>query len=317
MSGVLLALALDLTLLQEAVEVCTPVVDVFVAAGERSRAYDDFQREMGRQDSQMSLSDAIVVLEVLDNRFYFDEDGYLWFDDRFVRPDERPAIEAVSRFYRKYLADDAEKERAARQPAAAVKKEKKKPVLPVFRGYEASRYQQYDDLIVRYVEDFNARRGEWAGATPAQTRGICDLRPELVKAQMIEETGGCDRRSLAAWKVDPQQVNVPGDWSPYKESLGLKKPTRRNEGTKEQNVRAAIMYLSRKGFGASGQPAANRPSGKFDDWYTALERYNGRSDETLDGRLYRDVYAERIYRRAFEPKSFVPIAIAVAGKEKK
>lgn len=317
MSGVLLALALDLTLLQEAVEVCTPVVDVFVAAGERSRAYDDFQREMGRQDSQMSLSDAIVVLEVLDNRFYFDEDGYLWFDDRFVRPDERPAIEAVSRFYRKYLADDAEKERAARQPAAAVKKEKKKPVLPVFRGYEASRYQQYDDLIVRYVEDFNARRGEWAGATPAQTRGICDLRPELVKAQMIEETGGCDRRSLAAWMVDPQQVNVPGDWSPYKELLGLKKPTRRNEGTKEQNVRAAIMYLSRKGFGASGQPAANRPSGKFDDWYTALERYNGRSDETLDGRLYRDVYAERIYRRAFEPKSFVPIAIAVAGKEKK
>ena len=69
--------------------------------------------------------------------------------------------------------------------------------------------------------------------------------------------------------------------------------------------------------GASGQPSAILPSGKFDDWYTALERYNGRSDETLDGRLYRDVYAERIYRRAFEPKSFVPIAIAVSGKEKK
>ena len=315
MSGILLALALDLTLLQEAVEVFTPALEVFIAAGERSRAYDEFQREMGRQDSQMSLSDSIAVLEVMGNRFYFDEDGYLWFDDRFVRPDERAAIEAVNRFYQKHLAADAEREREeVRKKTGVVKK---KPVLPVFRGYEAARYQQYDDLIIRYVEDFNARRGEWAAATPAQARGIHDLRPELVKAQMIEETGGGDRRSLAAWMVDPQQVNVPGDWSPYKESLGLKKPTRRNEGTKEQNVRAAIMFLARKGFGSSGQPAQNRPSGRFDDWYTALERYNGRSDETRDGRLYRDVYAERIVRRAFEPRSFVPIAIAVAGKEKK
>ena len=315
MSGILLALALDLTLLQEAIEVFAPALEVFIAAGERSRAYDEFQREMGRQDSQMSLSDSIAVLEVMGNRFYFDEDGYLWFDDRFVRPDERAAIEAVNRFYQKHLAADAEREREeVRKKTGAVKK---KPVLPVFRGYEAARYQQYDDLIIRYVEDFNARRGEWAAATPAQARGIHDLRPELVKAQMIEETGGGDRRSLAAWMVDPQQVNVPGDWSPYKESLGLKKPTRRNEGTKEQNVRAAIMFLARKGFGSSGQPAQNRPSGRFDDWYTALERYNGRSDETRDGRLYRDVYAERIVRRAFEPRSFVPIAIAVAGKERK
>ena len=315
MSGILLALALDLTLLQEAIEVFAPALEVFIAAGERSRAYDEFQREMGRQDSQMSLSDSIAMLEVMGNRFYFDEDGYLWFDDRFVRPDERAAIEAVNRFYRKYLAADAEREREEERKKAGVVK--KKPVLPVFRGYEAARYQQYDDLIIRYVEDFNARRGEWAAATPAQARGIHDLRPKLVKAQMIEETGGGDRRSLAAWMVDPQQVNVPGDWSPYKESLGLKKPTRRNEGTKEQNVRAAIMFLARKGFGSSGQPAQNRPSGRFDDWYTALERYNGRSDETRDGRLYRDVYAERIVRRAFEPRSFVPIAIAVAGKEKK
>ena len=313
MSCLLLALAIDLTLLQEAVEVFSPALEVFIAAGERSRAYDEFQREMGREDSQMSLSDAVEVLEVMGNRFYFDENGDLWFDDRFVRPDERAAIDAVNSFYQKHFAEEVEKKRKGRRPAPAAKA----PRLPVFRGYEAARYQQYDDLILRYVDDFNARRGEWAAATPEQTRGIHDLRPELVKAQMIEETGGRDKRSLAAWMVDPQQVNVPGDWSPYKEFLGLKKPTRRNEGTKEQNVRAAIMYLVRKGFGSSGQPASNRPSGRFDDWYTALERYNGRSDETRDGRLYRDVYAERIVRRAFEPRSFVPIAITVAGKGEK
>ena len=313
MSALLLALSLDLSLLQEAVEVFTPALDVFIAAGERSRAYDDFQREMGREDSQMSLSDAVQVLEILGNRFYFDENGDLWFDDRFVRPDERGAIEAVNRFYRERIAPEAGKKREPRPTASAEKPQQSR--LPVFRGYEAARYQQYDDLIMRYVEDFNARRGEWADATPEQAGGIYDLSPALVKSQMIEETGGRDRRSLAAWMVDPQQVNVPGDWNPYKELLGLKKPARRNEGTKEQNVRAAIMYLVRKGFGSSGQPAANRPSGRFDGWYSALERYNGRSDETKDGRLYRNVYAERIVRRAFEPRSFVPIAIAVADKE--
>ena len=162
MSGILLALALDLTLLQEAVEVFTPALEVFIAAGERSRAYDEFQREMGRQDSQMSLSDSIAVLEVMGNRFYFDEDGYLWFDDRFVRPDERAAIEAVNRFYRKHLAADAEREREEERKKAGVVK--KKPVLPVFRGYEAARYQQYDALIARMVADFNAHKARWCGA---------------------------------------------------------------------------------------------------------------------------------------------------------
>ena len=315
MSGLLLALALDVGLLQEAVEVFAPALEVFFAAGERSRAYDEFQREMGREDSQMSLSDAVEVLEVLGNRFYFDADGELWFDDRFVRPDEMEAIEAVNRFYRKHFADEAAKKRAkaaeGKPPAGTPSKPAaaKLPKLPVFRGYEDARYQQYDDLILRMVADFNARRGEWAASTPEQAKLIHDLPPELVKSHMIEETGGRDGRSLAAWKVDPQQVNVPGDWNPYKAQLGLRKPERRNEGTSEQNVRAAVMYLARKGFGASGQPAANRPEGRFDDWYTALERYNGRSDKVQDGRLYRNVYAERIVRRAYEPKSFVPISI--------
>ncbi|MBR3221218.1 MAG: hypothetical protein IKF72_03220 [Kiritimatiellae bacterium] len=323
MIGLLLALALDVGMLQEAVEVFAPALDVFLAAGERSRAYDEFQREMGREDSQMSLSDAVEVLEILGNRFYFDADGELWYDDRFVRPDEMGAIEAVNRFYRKHFSDASAKARATapekKSPAAAVVKPVavKTPKLPVFRGYEDARYQQYDDLILRMVADFNARRGEWAASTPEQAKLIHDLSPELVKSHMIEETGGCDSKSLAAWKVDPQQVNVPGDWNPYKEQLGLRKPERRNEGTSEQNVRAAVMYLARKGFGVSGQPAANRPEGRFDDWYTALERYNGRSDKVQDGRLYRNVYAERIVRRAYEPKSFVPISIVSRGRSAK
>ena len=283
-----------------------PALEVFLKAGERSRAYDEFQREMGREESSMSLSGAVETLEVLGNRFYFDADGDLWFDDRFVRPDERWAIEAVNRFYRKHFVD---KEGS---PVRAVRP-KRKSELPVFRGYEDARYQEYDDLIVRYVADFNANRGEWAAATAKQASFIHDLSPALVKSQMIQETGGWDKRSLAAWRVDPQQVNVPGDWSPYKTALGLVEPTRRNEGTREQNVKAAIMFLARKGFGVSGQPASNRPDGTFDGWHMALERYNGRNDGTSDGRLYRDVYADKIMRRAAVPKSFVPISGILGG----
>ena len=304
MTGLLLALALDLGMIQEAIEVFTPALEVFMRAGERSRAYEEFQAEMGRADSAMSVSPDVETIEILGNRFYFDAEGDLWYDDRFVRPDEHAAIEAVNEFYRRHFMDSV---RIDRPPKG------KKP-LPVFRGYEDPRYQEHDKMIVRYVADFNARRREWAGATPGQAKGIHDLPPALVKSQMIEESGGWDRRSVAAWKVDPLQVNVPGDWSPCKELVGLVEPVRRNEGTCEQNVKAAIMFLVRKGFGASGQPAAKRPKGTFDGWHMALERYNGRNDETEEGRTYRDAYANRILRRAAQPKSFVPIAIAVKKK---
>lgn len=310
MTGLLLALALDLGMLQEAIEVFTPAIDVFLKAGDRSRAYDEFQREMGREDSAMSLSDSVKTLEVLGNRFYFDDSGELWYDDRFIRPDERAVLDAVNDFYRRrFMQGEGRK-----KPARPAENWSGLSVLPVFRGYEDSRYQQHDALILRYVGDFNARRGEWAAATPGQAAQIHDLSPALVKSHMIEESGGKDEKSLAAWSVDPQQVNVPGDWNAHKASLGLSKPAHRNEGTREQNVKAAIMYLARKGFGSSGQPAANRPSGTFDGWHMALERYNGRSDETIDGRLYRDAYADRIVKRAATPRSFVPISIRTKAK---
>ena len=308
MTGLLLALALDLGMIQEAIEVFTPALEVFMRAGERSRAYEEFQAEMGRSDSAMSLSASVDTIEVLGNRFYFDAEGDLWYDDRFVRPDERAAIDAVNDFYRRHFIE------AGKPPVKRVQPKGRKP-LPVFRGYEDPRYQEHDAMIVRHVAEFNARRGEWAGATPEQAKGIHNLSPAVVKSQMIEESGGWDRRSVAAWKVDPLQVNVPGDWSAVKTLVGLAEPARRNEGTCEQNVKAAIMFLVRKGFGASGQPASKRPKGTFDGWHMALERYNGRNDETEEGRTYRDAYANRILRRAMQPKSFVPIAIALKKKK--
>ena len=180
--------------------------------------------------------------------------------------------------------------------------------VPVFKGFEAARYQKYDALIARYVDEFNARRSAWIGGTEKQAEGVEPITVAQVKAHMIQETGGGDVNSRAAWARDPLQVNVPGDWNPYKKYLGLKEPRRRNEGSLEKNLRAGIMLLARKGFGVSGQPAGNRPDGAFDGWPLALKRYNGRSDKAADGRPYSEAYSERIRRRATKSEE-VPIPI--------
>lgn len=187
--------------------------------------------------------------------------------------------------------------------------------VPVFKGFEKARYQQYDAQIARLCADFNAKRKVWAGSTDVQAQGIPPLRPAQVKAHMIQETGGGDLKSRTAWAHDPLQVNVPGDWNAYKKYLGLKKPRRCNEGTLAGNIKAGLMLLARKGFGVSGQPAANRPDGAFDGWPRALQRYNGRSDKTESGVPYSEAYSKRIRERAENPASEVPIPIPVRKKK--
>ncbi len=195
-----------------------------------------------------------------------------------------------------------------------VEKDKERKVLstkvvPVFKGYENPRYQQYDEQIRQFCDDFNKNPKAWAGATAAQCTGITSITPAQIKAHMIQETGGGDLKSRTAWKYDPLQVNVPGDWNPYKKYLGIRKPRRCNEGSASQNLKAGMMLLVRKGFGVSGQPAANRPSGTFDGWQRALQRYNGRSDKTASGETYRVAYSKRIRSRAENPTVNVPIQI--------
>ena len=210
--------------------------------------------------------------------------------------------------------DDAVAPRAAVAPTAAAVVGSGTRV-PVFKGFEAARYQEYDALIAKCVDDFNAHRDVWAGATPEQAAAIAPLTAAQVKAHVIQETGGGDVRSRAAWAKDPLQANVPGDWNPYKKYLGLREPRRRNEGSLEKNLKAGLMLLSRKGFGVAGQPASNNRKGSFDGWPTSLKRYNGRSDKTADGRPYRDAYAERILTRA-EKGERTEVEIPIRTKRK-
>ena len=316
----------------------TAVMQVIQKSGERRAAYLAKLKAQGIEEEPMSDAGVAFEINVLNNRFAFDKYGYLHFDDRFVKPEERPALQKVEalyrRFHKRWMAANAgtvtpvgQKQSAAKtppggKPATGMKlgmastppgaivdraAEWRVRRVPIFRGFEDDRYQEHDALIVRCVDEFNRARADWAGATAAQGKKIPALTAALVKSHMIEETGGRDPRSLAAWEVDPQQVNVPGDWSDAKSLLGLKKPSKRNEGTAEQNIRAAIRFLTRKGFGLSGQPASKRPTGTFDDWQTALRRYNGRSDEMVDGKSYSETYAEHIVARAKDPGQFVAI----------
>lgn len=258
---------------------------------------------------------------------FFDDWGELYVDRRFLTEAEVRRVKEIEDFVWKHLIEPLRgaKVLPAKSGEGPRPQPEKKPVkraprahagdagLPVFRGFEDARYQQYDAMIARMVRDFNANKAKWCGGNPDQAAKIADITPALVKSHMIEETGGNGPRSKAAWAVDPLQVNVPGDWGPEKESLGLKRPTKRNEGTAEQNVRAAIMYLSRKGFGSSGKPAAARPKGFFDGWPTALTRYNGRRDRTETDRYYSEEYSDKIVRRAADPELFVPIEIKLAA----
>ena len=237
--------------------------------------------------------------------FAFDEWGEFYIDTRFVTAEEMKVVKAIEAWIRKWFPSVKKKERVALLPSG-------KAGVPVFRGFEDERYQRHDALIVRLVDEFNAGKAEACGGTASQTEKISDLTPALVKAHMIEESGGNGPSSKAAWAVDPLQVNVPGDWGDEKKLVGLTKPAKRNEGTAEANVRAAIRYLSRKGFGSSGRPASERPKGFFDGWPKALQRYNGRRDRTETDRYYSDEYADKIVKRASNPSLFVPIEIKLA-----
>ena len=170
--------------------------------------------------------------------------------------------------------------------------------VPVFRGVENERFQKHDAIIAKCVREFNRHRGAWADANRDQAKTIPDITSELIKSHMIQETGGGDNRSQAAWNGDPLQVNVPGDWGDEKKLLGLKKPKNRNEGGAERNIRAAIKYLVRKGFSKSGKPVRVVDEQKFWDWATALENYNSRTVKTVSGKKYCVEYADLIIKRA-------------------
>jgi hypothetical protein len=179
--------------------------------------------------------------------------------------------------------------------------------MPIFQGFTAPRFQQHDALIKKLVKEFNSNKAVFISGSAAQAAKIPDLSESLIKSWLIEISGGNDARSIAAWNTDPAQVNVPGEWSIYKQSAGLTIPKARNEGTIEQNLRAAMIWLARKGFGDSGQPPASRQRATFDGWQVAIQRYNTRKDAPKKDKLYSQDHSQHIVERLITPTKYCPI----------
>ena len=299
-------LEIDPQAVVELLPLVADAVDIYSRAAEREAVHAAKLRRKGIAEVPACGSERYVIDVPALGGFSFDEWGEIYIDRRFVTDEEMKTVKKIEAWVAKWFPQETGKR---------VKKPRKRAGgagLPVFRGFEAARYQKHDVLIAKLVKEFNANKAGWIGGTQAQAAKVGDLTPALVKSHMIEESGGNGPRSKAAWLVDPLQVNVPGDWGEEKKLVGLSKPKKRNEGTAEQNVRAAIKYLSRKGFGTSARPASVRPKGFFDGWIQALRRYNGRRDRTDTDRYYSDEYADKIMKRAKNPDSFVPIEIKLA-----
>ncbi len=206
--------------------------------------------------------------------------------------------------------------------------------VSTFKGYEKDYYQQHDDLIMTEVRNFNNDIKTGIGGTDAQAEGVRAkgyLRANIVKSKMIQENGAYAKKfvdnlngsynkrtewrtikSMRFLKKDPLTVNhaaVNGvsDWSKYKvdllsdyeEKLRLKenKKAMYPTGQLETNLIAGIRWLARKGFGSSGQPMRRRPTGTFDGWKKAIDRFGPGNKE----------YSERIMDRANNPDKHVPI----------
>ena len=71
----------------------TAVMQVIQKSGERRAAYLAKLKAQGIEEEPMSDAGVAFEINVLNNRFAFDKYGYLHFDDRFVKPEERPALQ--------------------------------------------------------------------------------------------------------------------------------------------------------------------------------------------------------------------------------
>ena len=301
-----IVLEIDPQAIVEILPLATEAIAIQQRAAEREAKHAAELRAKGIAEVPPCGSERYVIDTPAFGGFSFDDWGELYIDRRFVTDEEMKTVRKIEAWIAKWFPEQTKKRKTKPRVRAGG------AGLPVFRGFEDARYQEHDELIAKLVKAFNADKQGWTGGTPEQAVKVGDLTPALVKAHMIEESGGNGPRSKAAWSVDPLQVNVPGDWGVEKELVGLTKPTKRNEGSLENNVRAAIKYLARKGFGASARPAASRPKGFFDGWLDALRRYNGRRDRTDTDRYYSDEYADKIMKRAKDPNAFVPIEIKLA-----
>jgi len=225
-------------------------------------------------------------------KFKYDEDSkrYVHDDDKKHLDDNQKKIDELE----KKKSEQNEKDKAAtdkkideiKKDSADLNKQIDAYQVHTFKGYEDDRFQKHDEQIMTHVRDFNRDIKKGIDGTDVQAESLKNhkkggyLKADLVKAYMIQESGGDPKQ----WDKDPMTVNHPGkDWNENikaKKALGLKDPTNKPypSGNFDDNLDAAIRFLARKGFGASGNPTKLQPDYRFEGWEKAAQRYGPGTD---------------------------------------
>jgi len=169
-----------------------------------------------------------------------------------------------------------------------------------FQNFESDEYQAHDARFMNTAVDFFRNTDSYTGGQAAGMPGS-KLEPDMLKSMALTESGGTAGDPKGQWWTDPMTING-SDPGKYKPDLSP-------AGDASANIKRATEYLTRKGFGDSGQPIRNRPAGTFDGWKTALEKYNMNKSIKSDGRYHYQHYPEKILERAGNPTKHVPLEI--------
>jgi len=174
------------------------------------------------------------------------------------------------------------------------------PMPNIIKGYEDSKFQQYDYLIAAMTLIFNhtsaSQRPNTANGLSLDGEQPISLSPTLVKAIILKETvGGTVTGDYGQnGTSDIMQANVTttnskgqitgSDWADFKTKLGL---VQGKSATPEQSIYAGIRILYMKGLVVdqavyengypSQQSTVSWKEGNLNSWWIATRDYNGSS----------------------------------------
>ena len=193
-----IVLEIDPQAIVEILPLATEAIAIQQRAAEREAKHAAELRAKGIAEVPPCGSERYVIDTPAFGGFSFDDWGELYIDRRFVTDEEMKTIKKIEAWIAKWFPEQTKKRTTKPRKSAGG------AGLPVFRGFEDKRYQVHDELIAKLVAAFNADKKGWTGGTPEQAIKVSNLTPALVKAHMIEESGGNGPRSKAAWAVDTQ-----------------------------------------------------------------------------------------------------------------
>ena len=126
----------------------------------RRKLWADFLDTMEMTEMAQSQVGVRFIFTYKDTVWPFDEYGHLWYDNRFIREDEKPGLE----IFENWLKDLVERSPYAGFPWGVEEGE-----TITFRGFGDGRFQAIDFLIMRICENED------------------DVHPRLVKSMLIED----------------------------------------------------------------------------------------------------------------------------------